>query len=173
MDLGFWSQNAWVCSNYGSISISSLIKKNNYSTKLRECCEVCLIICAVLLTALLINSELNKHQLLCCCNQKILMIKINSWFSLVIQWLRFQASTWELRFHMLCGGAKGKKKSLSYFLLYLVLIYHLKRETWMRTLPSYSGYLGNQKMVISSMNIQQRKFKRLKQGGKIQGQLCV
>lgn len=118
MDLGFWSQNAWVCSNYGSISISSLIKKNNYSTKLRECCEVCLIICAVLLTALLINSELNKHQLLCCCNQKIL-IKINSWFSLVIQWLRFQASTWELRFHMLCGGAKGKKKIPQLFLTLL------------------------------------------------------
>lgn len=62
MDPGFWSQNAWVCSNYDSNSISSLIKKeNNYSTKLRECCEVCFIICAVLLTVLLINSELNKH----------------------------------------------------------------------------------------------------------------
>ena len=75
------------------------------------------------------------------------MIKINSWVSLVIQWLRFQASTWELRFHMLCSAAKEKEKkkekSLSYFLLSLVPIYHLKRETWMRTLPRYSGYLGS------------------------------
>ena len=41
------------------------------------------------------------------------MIKINSWVSLVIQWLRFQASTWELRFHMLCSAAKEKEKAFA------------------------------------------------------------